>query len=1024
MSTANYSFLPWLRRGISNQITTPEGQSRATVEVQMTLNETETLPAVPVQLIGPGDITGINSNVILRTEPRNRVTDFEPNYFSFIEFYDEDFPWRYTPATPFNRQLAPWLNLLLLKEDEFERTTDASRPLTSIKLLATPSTVFPEPSQTWAWAHVHVNDNVSATNYEPDNTALDAQLNSNPDLAVSRLFGSRKLEENTAYYAFLIPAFETGRKSGLGEEVADTEEATTASWDLEDSTQKEYPIYYEWYFRTGFNGDFEYLVGLLEARTMDASVGIRDIDTHEPGFGLDTLSDNAILGLEGALKAPSTAPKDFSDIADKDQFEEQVATIINLQDDLKKETNNATPVVSPPFYGQWHALVSRLSIDPADENWINHLNKDPRNRATAGLGTKVVQKKQDTYLKAAWQQVGSILSANQKIRYAQLAKNAGQMLFEKYVVNLSSDEHLLITKPVQKKVMGSPTTIYYQVQQSAIPAAVFSGAFRRLIRPGAAFAKKLQLPSLVKKENGLLIQLNNGLITAASPKSVPADILNSDAITDKITNTSPVNPFAKWIANNPWWYVLIILILLVILFLVTGNWTITGSAALASVGIYLYVKKAVEKKEAEISIIKTVSSGGLTNTAIAAIAPTPSFTITAPGTVVTPGSSIDPAIVAKQTSLFKDALMNFSAILQFPVPQPPTKPLLDLANAQSKINLAIQPSIAIPKRILPNISIGGVVLESFDPVMAYPDIKNPMYEPLRDLSSEFLIPNLNLIPQNTISLLETNQPFIEAYMTGLNHEFARELLWNEYPTDQRGTYFRQFWDVSRTVNTEGISEEELAEKLKDITPIDTWTKSSELGDHNNRDTSVDSAQLVLVIRGDVLKKYPNTVIYAQRAAWDTDDPKLVINETGGGGLEDTNILYPAYSASVNPDITFLGFDLSIEEARGLVATESESEKNSLGDRDLGWFFILKEVPGEPRFGLDMATGITTATNSWDDLSWDNLDPETTCVDLSKSITANVSGDIQWGTNSADMAYILYQKPVMIAVHAKDMLASV
>ena len=88
------------------------------------------------------------------------------------------------------------------------------------------------------------------------------------------------------------------------------------------------------------------------------------------------------------------------------------------------------------------------------------------------------------------------------------------------------------------------------------------------------------------------------------------------------------------------------------------------------------------------------------------------------------------------------------------------------------------------------------MVEDFGEVMAYPGIDNPMYEPLRDLSDEYLLPNLNLIPHNTITLLETNQPFIEAYMVGLNHEFARELLWREYPTDQRGSYFRQFWDVS------------------------------------------------------------------------------------------------------------------------------------------------------------------------------------------------------------------------------------
>ena len=47
--------------------------------------------------------------------------------------------------------------------------------------------------------------------------------------------------------------------------------------------------------------------------------------------------------------------------------------------------------------------------------------------------------------------------------------------------------------------------------------------------------------------------------------------------------------------------------------------------------------------------------------------------------------------------------------------------------------------------------------------------------------------------------LETNPRFIESYMVGLNHEMARELLWREYPTDQRGTCFRQFWDLSAVV---------------------------------------------------------------------------------------------------------------------------------------------------------------------------------------------------------------------------------
>ena len=44
---------------------------------------------------------------------------------------------------------------------------------------------------------------------------------------------------------------------------------------------------------------------------------------------------------------------------------------------------------------------------------------------------------------------------------------------------------------------------------------------------------------------------------------------------------------------------------------------------------------------------------------------------------------------------------------------------------------------------------------------------------------------------------QTNNRFIEAYLVGLNHEMARELLWREYPTDQRGTYFSSFWTGGR-----------------------------------------------------------------------------------------------------------------------------------------------------------------------------------------------------------------------------------
>ena len=128
--------------------------------------------------------------------------------------------------------------------------------------------------------------------------------------------------------------------------------------------------------------------------------------------------------------------------------------------------------------------------------------------------------------------------------------------------------------------------------------------------------------------------------------------------------------------------------------------------------------------------------------------------------------------------------------------------------------------------------------------MNYPDIKDAMYVPLGGISSEYFVPNLKLVPNNTISLLQTNQPFIEAYLVGLNHEFARELLWREYPTDQRGSYFRQFWDVTNFVDR-GPGPKRSREDLKDIPPLHQWPATSALGSHNQRQAQGDRRVVLL-----------------------------------------------------------------------------------------------------------------------------------------------------------------------------------
>ncbi|MGL1903509.1 MAG: hypothetical protein OCC49_15325 [Fibrobacterales bacterium] len=98
--------------------------------------------------------------------------------------------------------------------------------------------------------------------------------------------------------------------------------------------------------------------------------------------------------------------------------------------------------------------------------------------------------------------------------------------------------------------------------------------------------------------------------------------------------------------------------------------------------------------------------------------------------------------------------------------------------------------------------------------MAAPTFKIPAVNYLLEQSSDYLLPGIETLPDNTVLLLQTNKPFIESYLVGLNHEMGRELLWREYPTDMRGSYFLTFWDKQGTVQLE---------ESADVTPLDEWS---------------------------------------------------------------------------------------------------------------------------------------------------------------------------------------------------------
>src|SRR5262249_33622544 len=98
MTAPVYSFLPWLRSGVANRTPAadldPAVRVRARLAVDLTARGTRPDGSTDdhaihrdVQLYGPGDIIGIERRAIIKVEPRDWVTNFEPNYLPYVEFY-------------------------------------------------------------------------------------------------------------------------------------------------------------------------------------------------------------------------------------------------------------------------------------------------------------------------------------------------------------------------------------------------------------------------------------------------------------------------------------------------------------------------------------------------------------------------------------------------------------------------------------------------------------------------------------------------------------------------------------------------------------------------------------------------------------------------------------------------------------------------------------------------------------------------------------------------------------------------
>lgn len=281
----------------------------------------------------------------------------------------------------------------------------------------------------------------------------------------------------------------------------------------------------------------------------------------------------------------------------------------------------------------------------------------------------------------------------------------------------------------------------------------------------------------------------------------------------------------------------------------------------------------------------------------------------------------------------------------------------------------------------------------------------PLGRLLAQSRPEFLLPGAGSIANDSILTLAVNPAFVEAFLAGANDAWAHELVWREIPAAARATSLRRFWDGE--------------DPGDQIAPIRQWGASARLG--ANVTPLAGAGGLALLIKGRLLERYPQTLVYAVRAAWVGGERKPVSAPT------PAQLQWPGVIGELSSGVHYAIFSgLSIAQANG--ADLAAVDPRAPGTADPGWFIVLEEQATAPRFGLDVApaTGASGAPAHWNELNWSQVSTTPASgaarhLSLAAPRGVQSADGITWAAGAAEMAWITLQAPYRVYVHASSML---
>jgi len=326
-----------------------------------------------------------------------------------------------------------------------------------------------------------------------------------------------------------------------------------------------------------------------------------------------------------------------------------------------------------------------------------------------------------------------------------------------------------------------------------------------------------------------------------------------------------------------------------------------------------------------------------------------------------------------------------------PVFSPP-KPVDAVAKLTSALAISLTPSSGIARRyqgrvqLPPGLVVPGRGAGSIPRVMACPQFPAPLAMSVKNSHQDWLLPGLGNFPDNRVTLLEADGAFVESFLAGVNHEMNREFLWRGYPTDQRGTPFRHFWPR--------------ADRAPDVPPITSWPLNSALGSNGSKNGGNVENLVVLLVRGELLHRYPRSIVMAAPAI-----------SVGGAVKLDPGRPWtaPDFALRLDDRTTAFAYNLTLADIRS-------------GNGKPGYYFVFSEPITGPRFNFDASPA--PSLKIWSDVDWARV-PQSrgfAIAGLPLAPPLDPQG-ASWNRDAADVARIAFAIPFRVAYHADELLAA-